>query len=43
MISFTDITESIYHIRGTNKQKATTERIQYKDLPVADLEEETTL
>ena len=48
MISFTDITESIYHIRGTSKQKATTGRIlnflkkkdQYRDLPAADLEEE---
>ena len=48
MISFTDITGSIYHIRGASKQKATTERIvnflrrkdQYRDLPVADLKEE---
>ena len=48
MIIFTDITDSIYHIRGTSKQKATTERIinflrkkcQYRDLPAADLEEE---
>ena len=48
MISFADITESIYHIRGTSKQKATTERIlnflkkndQYRDLSAADLEEE---
>ena len=47
MISFTDI-KSIYHIRRTSKQKATTERIvnflrkkdQYRDLPAADLEEE---
>ena len=31
MISFTDITESIWHIRNTNKQKATTERKTYKD------------
>ena len=48
MISFTGITESIYHIRGTSKQKATYERIlnflskkdQHIDLPAADLEEE---
>ena len=48
MISFTDITESIYRIRRTSKLKATTERIvtflrkkdQYRDLPVADLKEE---
>ena len=48
MISFTNITESIYHIRGTSKQKATTERIltflrkkdQYRDLSGTDLEEE---
>ena len=48
MISFTDITESIYHIRETSKQKATMERIlnflkkksQYRDLPDAVLEEE---
>ena len=31
MISFTDITESIWHIRNNNKQKATTERKTYKD------------
>ena len=48
MISFTDITESIYRIRRTSKLKATTERVvtflrkkdQYRDLPVADLKEE---
>ena len=48
MIGFTDITESIYYIRGTSEQKATTERIliflrkkdQYRDLSGADLEEE---
>ena len=48
MISFTDITESIYHIRGTSKHKATTERIsnflrkkdEFRDLSPADLEEE---
>ena len=47
MISFSHITESIYHIRGTSKQKVTTERIlnflskkdQYRDLPAGDLEE----
>ena len=47
MISFTDITENIHHIRATSKQKATTERVlnflrrkdQYRDLPTADLEE----
>ena len=27
MISFTDITESTYNIRGISKQKATTEKI----------------
>ena len=31
MISFTDITESVWHIRNTIKQKATTERKTYKD------------
>ena len=48
MISFTEITDSIYHIRGTSKEKPTTERIlsflrkkdQYIDLSAADLEEE---
>ena len=48
MISFTDITESIYHIRVTSKKKANKELIlnflrkkdQYSDLPDADLEEE---
>ena len=48
MISFTDITKSIYHIRGTSKKKATTERIlnflrkkdQYRHMFFADLEEE---
>ena len=48
MISFTNITESIYHIRGTSKQKATTKQIlnflrkkdKYRDLSPADLEEE---
>ena len=47
-ISFTDITESIFPIRRTSKQKATTEQIlnflrkkdQYRDLSAADLEEE---
>ena len=27
MISFTDITESTYHIQGTSKQKETTQRM----------------
>ena len=48
MISFTDITDNIYHIRETSKQNPTTERIlnflrkknQYSDLSTADLEEE---
>ena len=47
-ISFTNITESIFPIRRTSKQKATTEQIlnflrkkdQYRDLSAADLEEE---
>ena len=47
MISLTEITDSICHIRGTSKQKPTTERIlsflrkkdQYIDLSAADLEE----
>lgn len=47
-ISFTDITESIFHIRRASKQKAATEQIlnflrkkdQYRDLSAADLEEE---
>ena len=48
MISFTDITDNIYHIRETSKQNPTTERIlnflrkknQNNDLSTADLEEE---
>ena len=48
MISFTDITDNVYHIRETSKQNPTTERIlnflrkknQYSDLSTADLEEE---
>ena len=47
MISFINIIKNIYYIRGTSKQKATTERIlnllrkkgQYRDLPFAFLEE----
>ena len=48
MVSFTDITESIHHIRRTSKTKATIERIsnflrkkvQNRGLPAANLEEE---
>ena len=48
MISFTDITDNIYHIRETSKQNPTTERIlnflrkknQNNDFSAADLEEE---
>ena len=48
MISFTDITESIQHMRNGNKQIATTETIfnfinkrdHYKELSTLDLEEE---
>ena len=47
MISFTDITESIRHIRNNNKQKAASERMvnllqkrdHYKDWSALDLEE----
>ena len=48
MINFTDITESIQHIRNNNQQRATTETIfnflkkrdHYKELSTLDLEEE---
>lgn len=51
MISFTDIIESIQHIRNNNKKNAATEGISsilkkrdhYKDLSTSDLQEETSV